>query len=251
MDLAGNVCGGLCGLLGQLPDLMSHDGKSASGITGPRRFYLRIQRQQMGLLGDGGNHFDHRRQRKHFGAHRLNAPEIIAQVFDLLLESHFNSDNDVLVVFYPRPGTLCQFLAALDGLMDALLLFAGHFIQLADLVDHFKDFTLGLGQGTTDLIVHHNDVWRGVLDIGSDGHVGCESTGYFFHVMCTEGPHICRGAAGHPIAPPLIDQARNQDKQEEQRCGTQPQRSGGSIRYKAEKAPEKRQKKGSNRTLSD
>ncbi len=40
----------------QLPHLVGHHGKSASLLTGPRRLDGRVEGQQVGLLGDGGDY---------------------------------------------------------------------------------------------------------------------------------------------------------------------------------------------------
>ena len=59
LDAAANIFGGLRGLLGQLLDFGGHDGKALAGVAGAGGLDRGIQRQQIGLLGDVLDHFDH------------------------------------------------------------------------------------------------------------------------------------------------------------------------------------------------
>ncbi|MNY69440.1 hypothetical protein D3C86_2073830 [compost metagenome] len=43
--------------MGQVADLIGHHGKTTTGLTGARRFDGSIKRQQVGLLGNAGDHF--------------------------------------------------------------------------------------------------------------------------------------------------------------------------------------------------
>ena len=58
-DLLGNLVGRLRGLAGQRLDLGGHHGKAAAGFAGARRLDGRVQRQQVGLRGDGVDQADH------------------------------------------------------------------------------------------------------------------------------------------------------------------------------------------------
>ena len=56
---AGDVLGRLRRLLGQLLDLVGDHGEALARLAGPRRLDRRVQRQQVGLLGDARDHLDH------------------------------------------------------------------------------------------------------------------------------------------------------------------------------------------------
>src|SRR5207302_5051434 len=58
LDLAADVLRGLGGLLGQLLHLVGDDGKALARLAGPGRLNRRVQGQQIGLLGDGGDDLD-------------------------------------------------------------------------------------------------------------------------------------------------------------------------------------------------
>ncbi|MNK96245.1 hypothetical protein D3C87_1165150 [compost metagenome] len=45
--------------MGQRPHFVRHHGKTTPGFTGTSRFDRRVQRQQVGLLGDGTDHVQH------------------------------------------------------------------------------------------------------------------------------------------------------------------------------------------------
>ena len=81
---AGDVLGRLRRLLRQLLDLVGHDGEALAGLAGPGRLDRRVQRQQVRLLGDAGDHLHHvadlgrglaqlgdRRRRRRRGVHGL------------------------------------------------------------------------------------------------------------------------------------------------------------------------------------
>ena len=54
-DLVADLFRRLGGLAGQFLDLAGDNGKALAGLSGARRLDGRIQRQQVGLLGDLGN----------------------------------------------------------------------------------------------------------------------------------------------------------------------------------------------------
>ena len=87
------VFSGLGGLLGELLHLVGHHG--LSGLSRARRFDSRIQRQQIGLLRDRGDHLDHLPD---FGAGTSQF------VHDLI---------GALRHFYRAGGHLCEFLRVL------------------------------------------------------------------------------------------------------------------------------------------
>ena len=55
----GDVLGRLRRLLRQLLHLVGHDREALARLAGPGRLDRRVQRQQVGLLGDRGDHLDH------------------------------------------------------------------------------------------------------------------------------------------------------------------------------------------------
>ena len=57
-DLAADVFGGLGGLLGEFLHLVGDHGKALSGFAGACGFDGGVERQQIGLLRDGGDHLD-------------------------------------------------------------------------------------------------------------------------------------------------------------------------------------------------
>ena len=57
-DLLADVFGGPRRLLGQLLDLIGHHREALARLARPRRFNGRVERQQLGLLGDRGDYFD-------------------------------------------------------------------------------------------------------------------------------------------------------------------------------------------------
>ena len=57
-DLLADLAGGLRGLLGQRLHFGRHDRKAAAGFAGARRLDGGVQRQQIGLSGDGVDQFD-------------------------------------------------------------------------------------------------------------------------------------------------------------------------------------------------
>ncbi|MCY1402859.1 hypothetical protein D9M71_180200 [compost metagenome] len=48
------------GALGQVAHFVGHHGEAAAGLAGPRRLDGGVERQQVGLLGDGADHLQHR-----------------------------------------------------------------------------------------------------------------------------------------------------------------------------------------------
>ena len=58
-DLLADLAGRLRGLLGQRLHLGRHHGKAAAGLAGARRLDGGVERQQVGLAGDGVDQFDH------------------------------------------------------------------------------------------------------------------------------------------------------------------------------------------------
>ena len=58
-DLLADLAGRLGGLLGQRLHLGRDDGKAAAGFAGARRLDGGVERQQVGLAGDGVDEFDH------------------------------------------------------------------------------------------------------------------------------------------------------------------------------------------------
>ncbi len=58
-DLLADLAGGLRGLLGERLHLGRHHRKAATGLAGTRRLDRGVQRQQIGLAGDGVDQFDH------------------------------------------------------------------------------------------------------------------------------------------------------------------------------------------------
>ena len=58
-DLLADLAGGLCGLLGQRLHFRGDHREAAAGFAGARRFDGGVERQQIGLAGDGVDQFDH------------------------------------------------------------------------------------------------------------------------------------------------------------------------------------------------
>ena len=58
-DLLADLVGRLRGLLGERLHLGRDHRKAAAGIAGARRLDGGVERQQIGLLGDGVDQFDH------------------------------------------------------------------------------------------------------------------------------------------------------------------------------------------------
>ena len=58
-DLLADLVGRLRGLLGERLHLGGHDRKAAAGLAGARRLDGGVERQQVGLLGDGVDQLDH------------------------------------------------------------------------------------------------------------------------------------------------------------------------------------------------
>jgi len=58
-DLLSDLACGLRGLLGKRLDIGGNDGKAAAGLTGTRGLDGGVQRQQVGLAGDGADQLDH------------------------------------------------------------------------------------------------------------------------------------------------------------------------------------------------
>ena len=58
VDLLTDLAGRFRGLLGERLHFRGHDGETPPSLTGPRRFDGRVQRQQIGLPGDGVDEFD-------------------------------------------------------------------------------------------------------------------------------------------------------------------------------------------------
>ena len=61
-DLLADLAGRLRGLFGQRLHFGRHDGKAAAGVAGAGRLDGGVERQQVGLFGDGVDEFDHRRR---------------------------------------------------------------------------------------------------------------------------------------------------------------------------------------------
>ena len=59
LDHGMDLCRRLRGALGQQANLVGDHGKATALFPGPRRFDGRIQRQQVGLLGDGADDIEH------------------------------------------------------------------------------------------------------------------------------------------------------------------------------------------------
>ena len=57
-DLRADLAGRLRGLLGQRLDLGGDDGEAAAGLAGTRRLDGGVERQQVGLAGDGVDQLD-------------------------------------------------------------------------------------------------------------------------------------------------------------------------------------------------
>ncbi len=57
--LLADLAGGLRGLLGQRLHFGCHHGKATAGLAGARSLDRGVQRQQVGLAGDGIDQFDH------------------------------------------------------------------------------------------------------------------------------------------------------------------------------------------------
>ena len=57
-DLLADFAGGLRGLLGQRLHFRCDDRKTAAGLAGARRLDGGVERQQIGLAGDGVDQFD-------------------------------------------------------------------------------------------------------------------------------------------------------------------------------------------------
>jgi hypothetical protein len=57
-DLRGDVLGRFRGLVGEALDLAGDDGETLAGLAGTRRLDGGVERQQIGLRGDGLNHLD-------------------------------------------------------------------------------------------------------------------------------------------------------------------------------------------------
>src|SRR5262249_23854499 len=58
-DLRADVVGGLGGLRGERLHFLGDDGEAAAGGAGAPRLDGGIERQEVGLLGDGGDYLDH------------------------------------------------------------------------------------------------------------------------------------------------------------------------------------------------
>ena len=58
-DVLADFGGGFGGLLGQRLDLVGDDREPAAGVAGARGFDGRVQRQQIGLLGDRLDQVEH------------------------------------------------------------------------------------------------------------------------------------------------------------------------------------------------
>ena len=58
-DLLADLAGRLRGLLRQRLHFGRHDGEAAAGVAGAGRLDGGVERQQVGLLGDGVDEFDH------------------------------------------------------------------------------------------------------------------------------------------------------------------------------------------------
>jgi hypothetical protein len=58
-DLRADLLGRLGGLGGEFLHLRRDDGKALAGLAGARRFDGRVQRQEVGLLGDVGDELHH------------------------------------------------------------------------------------------------------------------------------------------------------------------------------------------------
>ena len=58
-NLLADLAGRLRGLLGQRLDLRGDHGKAAAGLAGARRLDGGVERQQIGLPGNGGDQLDH------------------------------------------------------------------------------------------------------------------------------------------------------------------------------------------------
>ena len=57
-NLLADLAGGFCGLFGERLHFGGHDGKTAAGFTGARGLDGGIERQEIGLAGDGVDEFD-------------------------------------------------------------------------------------------------------------------------------------------------------------------------------------------------
>ncbi len=58
-DLVANFLGRFRGLFGEFLHLVGHDGKALARFTRARRLDGRVQGEQVGLLRDGADDFDH------------------------------------------------------------------------------------------------------------------------------------------------------------------------------------------------
>ena len=58
-NLGGDLLGGACRLTGQALHLRCHDGKTFAGLAATRGLDRGIERQKVGLAGDGADQLDH------------------------------------------------------------------------------------------------------------------------------------------------------------------------------------------------
>src|SRR5580693_2363402 len=93
---------------GQLSYLVGDDGKAAPGAACARSFDLGVQGQEIGLLGDGSNNLDERREGANPGRQVLYTREVGTHLFTLAVKLHFDCDDHLLVIFSALMGTLGQ-----------------------------------------------------------------------------------------------------------------------------------------------
>ena len=76
-----NFNGRRTGARRQAPDLVSHHRKATAMLTGPGRFNGRIERQQVGLIGNAANGLDDLADDFRLLAHRIDTARGLVEVF--------------------------------------------------------------------------------------------------------------------------------------------------------------------------
>ncbi|MNF74081.1 hypothetical protein D3C84_561040 [compost metagenome] len=120
------------GAVRQIANFVSHDGKTTPGFTGARGFNRGVECQQVGLLGNAGDHFENLPDVHGFAVQRFDVGARCAEHARQLIHRHDAAVHHLLAVFGQAAG--------IAGLARSLSGVTGNFLGGgAELVDCGRD----------------------------------------------------------------------------------------------------------------
>ncbi len=143
IDHALNLAGALLRAAGQRPYLVSHHRESTPRLAGTGCLDGGIERQQIGLLGNGTNHVEHADDAFHVLLQSLQRLAAAAQ----LAHQFMNLVNALVYDLLGRKALLIGFARGLGGTLGAHRHFVGSGRHLVDCRGHLVGFAALIGHG--------------------------------------------------------------------------------------------------------